>query len=100
MTSNIGKRDEKHATWRYVEKWAVAMKKKHGGRVWEGGEWMDWGQALCRELYGPEWTTSGQLKILNSMSKSEPLPKDIIALCNKWQEGWKPDWVTRYSPFP
>lgn len=60
------------------------MAKKYDGTVREkNGKTWDWGQALARECYGPDW---------NSLVPETPTWNDIEK-AKKWENGEIPDWV-------
>lgn len=64
--------------------WTDRMARKYGGTVYEkNGKTWDWGQALCRECYGPDW-----------MKKVPETPtwEDIVR-AKKWEDGEIPNWV-------
>lgn len=91
-----------HHTWREISHWTGLMAKLHGGTVHDTQKhkiW-DWGQALCRELYGFDWMNSEEFKRVNDIPSEEPAPANIIQAARKWQErdGW-PKWVAHPITF-
>ena len=47
-----------HKYWILLGNWISIMGVKHGGLVRTvDGESLDWGQALCRFVYGKDWKT-------------------------------------------
>jgi len=71
---------------RCVMSFIDTMTDRHGPAVYdaEGGV-LDWGQALCRELYGHGWSTNPSLP-------EEP-PFSVHALMEKWEGGDFPQWM-------
>jgi len=68
--------------------WTYRMAMKYGGTVYEkNGKRWDWGQAICREQYGPNWShlPEGELP-------ETPTNDDIVRMV-EWEEGDIPDWV-------
>ena len=76
--------EQRRVNW--VLDWTTRMARKHGGTVYEkqGKSW-DWGQALCRECYGPDW---------NNIVPETPTWNDI-ARAKRWEEGEIPEWVNQ-----
>ena len=69
---------------RWVLDWIGRMATKYGGIVYEkDGGWWDWGQSLCRECYGKDWS-----KIV----PETPTWNDI-GTANMWEQGKIPNWV-------
>jgi len=76
---------------RWVLDWTERMAKKHDGIVYEKGfKTWDWGQALCRECYGPDWMT---------VVPETPTWRDI-ARAQRWENGEIPDWVNQVDNKP
>lgn len=69
----------------FVIAWIDYMIDKYGtGTVYEkGGLSWDWGQALARECYGPDW---------NSLVEDNPTEEDMERAID-WALGDWPDWV-------
>lgn len=64
--------------------WTEFMAVTYGGIVKDqAGHVYDWGQALAREQYGPDW--------LNKVPDS-PTDEDVLR-AQTWKEGDWPDWV-------
>jgi len=70
------------------------MAQLYGGIVWEGNEFMDWGQAICREMYGPAWMNSNEYRTVNELEETDPVPDEVIERCKRWEAGEWPEWVT------
>ena len=70
----------------WVIDWIARMGQKYDGIVYEktGKKW-DWGQALCRECYGPDW---------NDIVPESPSWEDIER-AKRWETGEIPDWVNQ-----
>ncbi len=70
------------AVMRFIDR----MTEKHGPIVHdvEGGT-LDWGQALCRDLYGHDWSTNPSLP-------DEP-PFSVHAVMARWTDGDLPGWM-------
>ncbi|MGA2159879.1 MAG: hypothetical protein ABSG90_11760 [Dehalococcoidia bacterium] len=68
----------------WVIDWIMRMGRKHGGTVHgKDGKSYDWGQALARECYGPEW-----IKLV----PDDPTSSDVDR-AKAWEEGKWPEWV-------
>jgi len=63
---------------------------KYGGVVTDtdGKRW-DWGQAICRVLYGPRWSSHPEFLRVDDIDISEPAPQEAIELIEAWENG---DW--------
>ena len=72
-----------------VLKWTVRMGDKYGEKVFSNdGEELDWGQALCREIYGKDWSS-----YMSENSISVPEQKDLD-LALSWEScGIHPEWL-------
>lgn len=82
-----------HPTWRYLSDWVVKMAVLHGGIVHEGNKELDWGQALCRELYGEDWMRNPEYIELDNISINDPIPNYVIARAEQWMNGENPAWA-------
>lgn len=84
---NLPLDEQKRVFWTLA--WIGRMAKKYGDVVYEkNGEILDWGQALCRECYGPDWNN----KIIE-LDIDSPSCEDIER-AKKWEKGEIPDWVS------
>ena len=82
MNNHLTMQEQARVNW--VIKWIDRMTEKCGGTVYQKhGKRLDWGQALCRECYGPDWT-----KIVPGV----PTWSDIQT-AGAWEKGLIPDWV-------
>ena len=78
-------------TWEDVIDWVVRMGRKFGGTVWErGGKDWDWGQALCRDVYGPDWSKSAAFKADDGLSVPPPA---LVEAARRWEAGQWPTWA-------
>lgn len=71
---------------RYVLDWIGRMAHRWGGTVFDrtdATKKYDWGQALCREQYGPGW---------NDVVGEDPTPEDVER-AKVWEEGDWPEWA-------
>ena len=84
----------RHRTWQYLIDWTVDMARRYGGTVWDrsGKQW-DWGQAICREMYGADWMKDAEFRTLNDTPDTEPVPDDVLKRARDWQFGEWPSWV-------
>jgi hypothetical protein len=78
--------------WNDLNEWGRRMAKTNDGIVYDNvldRNW-DWGQALCRELYGTDWQTHPEF-----LAADEALypPKEAIERALAWENGEWPDWV-------
>ena len=71
------------------------MAQKYGGTVYEkdSSKTWDWGQALCRELYGSDWMNNPDYKEENVREDSEPCNPETLAKAKSWEAGEIPEWV-------
>jgi len=70
----------------YVLDWTLRMATKYGGIVRDTeGKIYDWGQALARECYGPNWVR---------VVPEAPTRSDILR-ATQWEGGDWPDWVEK-----
>ena len=83
---------------RAVCDWISRMAHKYNGIVYEketeekvGKQW-DWGQALCREIYGPGWNDDPQFK--EDGENGAPFMEHVIVAI-RWENGEWPEWVDR-----
>ena len=76
----------------YVVEWTSRMARRYGGIVYDdetGRQW-DWGQALCREVYGPDWMNSPEFKKMDEAGG--PFAADVKA-AEAWEAGAWPEWA-------
>lgn len=87
----------RHSTWQYLIGWTSRMGNKYGGTVYdsETGKTWDWGQAICREMYGPDWMKSEHFHRDEEIPPDEPAPRNNVKRCKEWEAGDWPDWVDR-----
>lgn len=85
----------RHPTWQYLIDWCSRMAQKYGGIIWEDDKAMDWGQAICRAAYGPDWVNNADFKQFNEMPADEPAPDYVIETARQWEAGEWPEWVTK-----
>ena len=83
-------KNEKQIVLAVIE-WANRMSISNGKTVIDSNEKrFDWGQALCREQFGPNW--------INHMINNNiiiPTQEDLDKALD-WEKGNKPDWVLGY----
>ncbi len=87
----------RHHTWDFLIQWTSRMAMKFGGAVYDHeGNTYDWGQALMREIYGKDWMSNEDFKLMDAKDSTEPVPNDIILRAANWETGdsdqW-PSWV-------
>jgi len=86
----------RHSSWQYLIGWTSLMARTYGGIVYDkGGKQWDWGQALCREIHGPDWNTSEDFAKICAIPEWEPVPSDILLRARTWATGNWPSWVDR-----
>lgn len=70
----------------WVSDWVGRMAPRFGGILHDAsGQRYDWGQALAREQYGPDWET-----------RVPDAPTDAdVQRARDWEAGHWPDWVVR-----
>jgi len=75
----------------FVINWITRMGGKYGGTVYDtkGGLW-DWGQALCRQVWGHEWSKSDAWKEADS---GDDVPAEIVEAAKAWEAGEWPAWA-------
>lgn len=71
---------------RQVIHWIDRMNLNYGHQCLdrEAGKFLDWGQALARELYGPTWTKINY--------PADP-PEKALPIMGKWEAGEFPVWL-------
>ncbi len=68
------------------------MTARYGFTVIEtNGNHYDWGQALCRDIYGPDWNNNPNIP-------DEP-PIEVYAVMKKWLQEDFPSWMQKPVPF-
>lgn len=81
---------------RWVMEWIHRMVQRYGGTVYEKETlrtW-DWGQALCRECYGPDWNN-----VISERGIETPSWEDI-GRAQRWEDGELPDWFANEEEDP
>ena len=70
----------------HIADWIGRMTAAHGGIVYDtDGKRYDWGQALARDQYGPDW---------DSLVPDAPTRADVDRAA-RWEQGDWPEWVRR-----
>jgi hypothetical protein len=83
-----------HETWREIVDWTGRMSAKYGGTVHDkNGQWWDWGQALCRDVYGADWMNDPDFQRVNEIPPEEPAPPEALDAMRRWEAGTVPGWV-------
>jgi hypothetical protein len=78
--------------WEDLNKWGKRMANRYDGVVWDNElerRW-DWGQALCRELYGPDWMNSEEFKADNEATYPS---EEIMQRAFDWEKDIWPEWA-------
>ncbi len=71
-------------------RWTSRMAAKYGGTCYEkNGKTWDWGQALCRECYGPDW-----MKEIERLEIETPTWENL-GRAKRWEEGDLPEWFDK-----
>jgi len=84
-----------HSSWIFLAKWTDRMAQKYGGTVYdkESPQTWDWGQALFRELYGPDWMNNPDFWEENDRDPDQPCNPETLERAKAWEAGDVPDWV-------
>lgn len=84
----------RHWTWDFVLDWTTRIGRRFGNTVVETqtGKRMDWGQALCREMYGVDWSNSPEWMTENNKDDSEAFDMSAVDRARSWEAGNHPDW--------
>jgi len=87
--------DELHSSWRFLVDWTGRMARKYGGTVYdkETGKTWDWGQALAREMYGPNWNNDPDFLEESEKDPHEPCNREVVERAKRWEAGDFPEWV-------
>lgn len=74
---------------RFVCNWINRMAGRFGGTVVERGtgKTWDWGQALCREQFGPNWVDELRRRHLEDADETS------VEIARRWEGGEWPAWV-------
>lgn len=84
-----------HKTWTEIDNWIERMGIKHGKVVYDKRTFkpLDWGQALCRELYGHDWMNSPAYQAASYGEHGQPAPPQALQRAYSWEAGQWPAWV-------
>ena len=75
------------------------MSSKHGGIVYDNdGNAFDWGQALCRQVYGHDWSNDPNYIRDNNLPIDKPAPIYLLEAASNWQKNGKPEWANYTNP--
>ena len=83
----------RHHTWQWLIDWCGRMAAKYGGTVYDGNKRLDWGQAMCRQAFGPDWMNDDDFKSFDNSSSDEPASGYVIEVCKRWESGEWPQWA-------
>lgn len=68
----------------FISRWIDRMTERYGSSVHDqSGDVWDWGQALCRECYGLNWS---------DVIPENPTDNDV-GIAKEWEQGGHPTWV-------
>ena len=92
--------DDLHPSWYWLIAWIQRMSKRFtpstGAVVdLETGKRWDWGQAICRDVYGPDWATSPAFKEDDMPSQDGPCPNAVLDAARRWEAGEWPAWARK-----
>lgn len=84
-------------SWKFLVEWTSRMAKKYGGIVYdkEMGKTWDWGQALAREMYGPEWNKNSDFEKEDEQDSPNP---ETVERAKRWEAGEHPKWARYEKP--
>ena len=75
-----------------IIEWSKRMKSKHGTIILDSKNIKhDWGQGLCRTLFGHNW--EDYMKNNNILIPTE----DHLETALDWENGNTPDWISKYE---
>jgi len=80
--------------WNWLVDWIKRMADSFGGSVYdtETGKTWDWGQAICREVYGPNWMHEADYLAVD-IEDTDSVPDDIVSAALAWERGNWPEWA-------
>jgi len=79
--------------WEYINTWVRAMSQEFGGIVYDkedGNRRLDWGQALCRQVFGIDWMNNPAWR---DADNSPTVPLEVWKAAKKWRHGDWPEWA-------
>ena len=77
-----------HANTEFVLRWITKMSRKHGGLVIaKNGTRLDWGQALCYDVYGPDWNS------IVGNNNDDEVALAMVDAAKQWDKK-RPNWVS------
>jgi hypothetical protein len=86
----------RHSTWQYLIDWISRMANKYDGIVYDhNGKRWDWGQAICREMYGEDWMHHEEFERIDNLEDTKPVPDEVIGRAIEWENGKWPEWVDK-----
>ena len=73
----------RHPSWNELNKLITEISRKHGGASgwihdYRCGKRWDSGQAVCAELYGPDWSSDPRFKEDNALGDQVPVPNGAL----------------------
>ena len=84
--------------WNDLVKWGHRIGKRYDGVIYDNvtERYWDWGQALCRELYGVDWMTHPEF--LAADNEMYP-PTEAVERALSWEAGNWPEWAELDSQY-
>jgi len=85
----------RHPDWntlvRIIDREIVA---RYGGKIHDPrcGKTWDPGQAVCAEMYGPDWNTDPRFLAVNTAHESESPPREMLFAAHRLADG-ECDWA-------
>jgi hypothetical protein len=76
----------------FILDWVVRMNEKWGHTVHgDAGEYYDWGQALCHEIYGKKW---GKHPAFLEVNDSRDIPTVAVETAKRLESAEQlPEWI-------
>ena len=92
-----------HPSWTWLIDWLRRMSKRFtpvtGAVVdLETGKRWDWGQAICRDVYGADWCDSPEFKAADQPGPGDPCPDALLDAARRWEAGEWPTWAREEAP--
>ena len=81
--------------WRWITAWVERMNTKYPGWSYPSENAIEFGQGICREMYGKNWAKDIRWKRENNKdSELEDIDPNVIDRARRWEDGEIPGWCS------
>lgn len=82
-------------SWKWLIDWTIRMAKKYPGWSYPSENAIEFGQGICREMYGKDWMNHPKFRTENDKDpETEDVDPSVIDRAKRWEAGEIPEWCS------